>query len=155
MNKHEEYLAKKYYCIWRINFCKRRKSYCQFGLAGLSTWITPTSIYDGDTFKGLMNYRGVVDQWTFRMNGYDSPEMKPLRSSPNRDAEKAKAIIARDFLGNMIMDKPVYAKILNFDKYGRLLVELYNGKIHVNKCMIENGHGYPYAGGKKQCIDYS
>ena len=36
-----------------------------------------------------------------------------------------------------------------FDKYGRLLVDLFDGDLHINQEMIKNGHGYKYIGGTK------
>jgi endonuclease YncB( thermonuclease family) len=44
----------------------------------------------------------------------------------------------------------IFIKIIGFDKYGRLLVEAYNGHVHINKWMIQTGNGYAYDGGKKK-----
>ena len=75
------------------------------------------------------------------INGYDSPEMKPPKTNPNRDKE-------RDALMTQCTTH-IFIKIAGFDKYGRLLAEAFNGKIHINKWMIQHCYGYSYEGGKK------
>lgn len=145
----QKWLAKKYAIIWRLNVIEKQKRYTQFSLNNYSTWVRVVDVYDGDTFKVIMSYRGYVNQWTVRMNGYDSPEMKPLKSNPNREKEKEAAKKARDALITHFKNH-IFIKIVGFDKYGRLLVEAYNGKTHINSWMIQNGHGYPYDGGKKK-----
>ena len=148
-NCRQNWLARKYATLWRLKTIERLKTYKPFNLIDYTTWVRVVDVYDGDTMKVIMNYRGNIDQWTVRMNGYDSPEIKPAKSNPNREKEKAAAIIARQAL----IDKtrqPVFLKIVGFDKYGRLLAEAYLGKTHLNRWMIDNGHGYPYDGGKKK-----
>ena len=120
-------------------------------------WSVPYSIHTGFPFelitktcKVLMNYRGHIDQWTVRMNGYDSPEMKPPKTNQNREKEKEAAKKAREALMTHFTNSYIFIKIVGFDKYGRLLVEAYNGKVHINKWMIQTGHGYSYDGGKKK-----
>ena len=39
---------------------------------------------------------------------------------------------------------------MKFDKYGRILVNVYKNKIDINQWMINNGYGYPYFGGTKK-----
>jgi len=144
-----KWLAKKYSTIWRMKVIENKKTYKAFNLIDYSTWVRVIEVYDGDTIKILMNYRGFIDLWTLRMNGYDSPEMKPLKSNPNRDKEKEAAKKSKEALMSHFT-KHIFIKIVGFDKYGRLLAEAYNGKIHINKWMIDNGFGYAYDGGKKQ-----
>ena len=144
-----EWLARKYATIWCIKIIEKKKTYKPFNLINYSTWVRVVDVYDGDTCKVLMNYRGQIDQWTVRMNGYDSPEMKPAKTNPNREKEKEAAKKAREALMTHFSSH-IFIKIIGFDKYGRLLVEAYNGKIHINKWMIESGFGYSYDGGKKK-----
>ena len=82
-------------------------------------------------------------------NGYDSPEMKPSKNNLKREMEKAAAQRAKQALIDLTR-QPVFLRVVGFDKYGRLLAEVFNGKTHINRWMIENGHGYPYVGGRKQ-----
>ena len=117
--------------------------------------IPKNQIYDGDTCKALLLFRGKIIKTTIRMYGYDSPEMKPSKKLPNRDKIKKKAKEAKEFLAATVGDKIVWADTTHgFDKYGRLLADIYLTKrfyktIHVNKSMIEAGHGKPYFGGTK------
>ena len=39
---------------------------------------------------------------------------------------------------------------MKFDKYGRILVKVYKNNVDINQWMIDQGHGYPYYGGKKE-----
>ena len=82
------WLARKYSVIWRIKVIENKKMFKPFNLVDYCTWVRVIDVYDGDTIKVLMHYRGYIDQWTIRMNGYDSPEIKPAKSNPNRDKEK-------------------------------------------------------------------
>ena len=111
------------------------------------------SVYDGDTFTACFKYRGQIIKYRFRTFGYDSPEMKPLKSKPNREEEKAKAVIARDKFKEIIKfetNELVELEMLGFDKYGRILVNVIKDGINVNEWMIKNNHGYPYFGGAKR-----
>ena len=145
-----EWLARKYATIWRLKLIEKKKTYKPFNLINYSTWVRVADVYDGDTCKVIMNYRGHIDQWTVRMNGYDSPEMKPPKTNPNREKEKEAAKKAREALMTHFNTNYIFIKIVGFDKYGRLLVEAYNGHVHINKSMIQSGHGYTYDGGKKK-----
>ena len=92
--------------------------------------------------------------WNIRMRGYDTPEMRPRKDVINRDEEIAKAKAARDYLKSLIMNEGqlVYVKCFEFDKYGRLLGDIFinqDDTESVNKMMINNGHGYAYYGGSK------
>ena len=89
------------------------------------------------------------------MNGYDSPEMRPSKKLENRDEIKKKAIESKNYLKSLIMNENqlVYLKCNGFDKYGRLLGNIYITKEDtqsVNDLMIENNHGYEYHGGTKK-----
>ena len=151
-NLRQQWLSRKYATIWRINIIARKKTYKPFNLIDYSSWVRVVDVYDGDTCKVLMNYRGQIDLWTVRMNGYDCPEIKPLKSHPNREKEKEAAKKSRDALMTHFTNH-IFVKIAGFDKYGRLLVDAYNGKTHINQWMIDNGYGYEYIGGKKQIFN--
>lgn len=62
-----------------------------------------------------------------RMMGYNSAE---LRTKCNK--EKDKAIKSRDYLASIILNNIVKLKLGPFDKYGRVLVDVYIGSNHVN-----------------------
>lgn len=112
------------------------------------------NVYDGDTFTACFYYNDNIIKCKCRTNGYDSPEMRPRLNNPNRDLEKEKAKEARqkfiDF-SNCEHDL-VNIKFGKFDKYGRILAEVYNLETNenVNKMMIKQNFGYEYNGGKKK-----
>ena len=116
------------------------------------------NIYDGDTCKVVFDVKGDIYRWNIRMEGYDTPEMRPSRNDPNRDAEKVAAIRAKNYLKSLIQkdeNQLVYIECGEFDKYGRLLGKIYvnkNDTISVNEMMITNKYGYAYNGGTKEAF---
>ena len=127
----------------------------KFSLEGQTKLCKVVSVYDGDTCNVVFDNNGVINRWNVRMNGYDTPEMRPSKKLPNRDEIKQKAILSRDFLKSLIFNNEqlVYLKCGKFDKYGRLLGDIYineDDKDSVNSLMIKSGHGYEYHGGTKK-----
>jgi len=115
----------------------------------------PTNIYDGDTFSLLFFYKDEVIKYRCRCTGYDSPEMKPSLSNPNRDNEKELAHKAKDRLIELLTKhetKMIKVKCGNFDKYGRILIEMWNmvDEESINEIMVKDGHGKTYNGGTKE-----
>ena len=113
------------------------------------------NVYDGDTCKVVFKLNNELCRWNIRMTGYDTPEMRPPRNQPNREIEIAAAKEAKAFLISKIMNgnQLVYIKCGKFDKYGRLLGEIYinkNDKKSINQIMVDEGHGYAYDGGTKK-----
>ena len=112
-------------------------------------------VYDGDSCKVVFPLNEKMYKWNVRLTGYDTPEMRPPRNQENRDEEIAAAKRARDYLKSQVMNKNqlVYIKCGGFDKYGRLLGELFvnhEDEISVNQQMIDNNYGYVYHGGTKK-----
>lgn len=99
-------------------------------------------VYDGDTVHLVFRFSGEIYYQSCRLYGFNSAEIK------SKDPEeKEKAIAARDFLKDLVLDKIIYAKFYPEDKYGRLLAELYTDeKTCVNSLMVQNGHGAEYFG---------
>lgn len=104
-------------------------------------------VYDGDT----VHLACVVDdekvhRFTARMFGYDSPE---LRSKNGREKKAAKE--ARDFLAARVLGKIVIVRVHHIpEKWGRVLVTLFDDSGEINEWMISKGHGVRYNGGTKQ-----
>ena len=67
--------------------------------------VDVVDVYDGDTCRVVFNLNNQLNKWTIRMNGYDTPEMRPSRSLENRDEIKKKAIESRDYLKSLIMNE--------------------------------------------------
>ena len=126
-----------------------------FSFIGQSFAGIPANIYDGDTLSIIFVYNGIPVKYRCRAFGYDSPEMKPLLSNPNRIKEKELANAAKDRFIELLTkhaDKNIFIKCHEFDKYGRLLVEIWNNvdKESINTIMINERHGKPYQGGTKE-----
>tara|TARA_Y100000389_G_C17469942_1_gene529462 strand:- start:1563 stop:2087 length:525 start_codon:yes stop_codon:yes gene_type:complete len=79
-------------------------------------------VYDGDTITiASKPYRKEPPyKFSIRLRGIDCPE---LRTNDNN--EKEIAIIARDMLRDKILHKYVYVNALSYEKYGRLLCNVY------------------------------
>ena len=103
-------------------------------------------VYDGDTFTIVTKLYKTdqVYQFQVRLNGLDTAELKGTK-----DKVKKMSLIARDKLSGMIFNKIVTFKNLSYDKYGRILAEVYVDNIHVNKWMIDNNLALSYDGGHK------
>lgn len=147
------------------------KQYPKYRLQG-SFLAQVVKVYDGDTITIV--FRTGFDQpyfeYSVRMFGYDSPELKPLKDKDytnsrftSREDEIEQAKSARDYLANMILEKPVIAEVIpDDDKYGRLLCRIFacattddpvsfdDFTLNISDTMISAGHGYSYAGGTKQ-----
>ena len=59
-------------------------------------------------------------------------------------------IKVRDELRKKILDKMVKVKCGEFDKYGRLLVDILIDDISITKWLIENNYAFSYDGGTKK-----
>jgi endonuclease YncB( thermonuclease family) len=126
-----------------------------FSFIGQSFIGIPANIYDGDTLSIIFVYNGIPVKYRCRALGYDSPEMKPLLSNPNREQEKKLALNSKERFIELLTKHPeknIFIKCHEFDKYGRLLVEIWNyvDTCSINSIMINEGHGKPYTGGTKE-----
>lgn len=108
------------------------------------------SVYDGDTIKcvfPLLNSEKLF-KWNCRLTGVDTPE---IRTRNKKEKEFGKQV--RDNLKEKILNKVVTLKCGNFDKYGRLLVELKDycedETCTINQWLINKNYAFPYNGGKK------
>ena len=119
---------------------------------GIKTYARVVDVYDGDTITIVMKHNKKLCKFKVRMYGYDAPEMKPSLSNPNREREKEAAINAKNQLSSLILNKIVILECLQFDKYGRLLGNIYTMEnLNVNEFMITNVLGcYIYNGETKK-----
>lgn len=126
-----------------------------FSFEGKVFYAKHCNIYDGDTFSVIFNYKGDLIKYKVRCMGYDCPEMKPLKTNEHRILEKELALKSKmrlEELLNKHETKLIKIECFQFDKYGRLLVKVWNmiDKKSVNDIMIEEGHGKAYDGGTKE-----
>ena len=114
-------------------------------------------IYDGDTMHVVFKEFGSFYRWTCRIVGVDTPELRT-----RNEHEKALGYKVRDILREKLLDKIVKIKCEKFDKYGRLLIDVYipdemkseEIKIEMlSEWLIDNKYAYEYDGGTKQNWD--
>ena len=103
------------------------------------------SVYDGDTIKCVFPLNGKLYKWNCRINGIDTPEIRTKSV-----LEKELGLKARDFLREKILNKNVIIHCNDFDKYGRLLVNVKIDKIDISELMIKKGFAYKYNGKTKK-----
>jgi len=85
-----------------------------------------------------------------RLKGIDAPEMK------TKDIEEKRvAIKSRDWLSERILGRKIILKNVSYEKYGRLLADIYYGsKISLNQRLVDNRLAVEYDGGTKQKINW-
>lgn len=125
-----------------------------FSYSGCSFLAKVVKVTDGDTIEIVFYESGTPRRIKFRMNSYDSPEMKPLLSISDRELHKNAAYKCKVYLEKTILNKIVKVQIdVGGEKYGRLLGDIYInyvdvGLVSVNKMMIDYGC-LSYTGGSK------
>lgn len=98
------------------------------------------SVYDGDTITVVFPFKGEDYKWRCRLLGINTAEMRGTRGT-----EKEKAIAARDYVRKVALDKVVRLKLGSFDKYGRLLANVYlEDGTHVNSTLLDLKLAVPY-----------
>jgi endonuclease YncB( thermonuclease family) len=108
-------------------------------------------VYDGDTVWVALPIPNDVYKYKARLFGYDSPEMRPSKEDEKHDEIVQSAIGAKKRLQELICENELMdVELLEFDKYGRILIKLYGKDGHcINDQMVQEGFGKPYFGGKK------
>ena len=108
-------------------------------------------VYDGDTITiatKLPYENSPYYRFSVRLKGIDCPEMK----TKNKE-EKECALIARDFLREVLMDKMVQLKEVELEKYGRILAHVYIEEQNISVLLCEKKLAVKYEGGTKQSPD--
>jgi endonuclease YncB( thermonuclease family) len=153
--------------LQRDRFTKYTLENCpMFSLNGIKTYGRVVDILDGDTMKIIIQ---IFDKDYFRFNvrldGIDTSEMKSKDSK-----NKQKAIEARDAVfykltktSEKILDKHVikdylehnciiaWIECFDFDKYGRLLANVYDiyNKESISEYLLNHNLAYIYTGKTK------
>ena len=108
------------------------------------------SCYDGDTVTiGVKNTSGMY-KFPLRLRGIDTPEIKG-----GSESEKKAAKFVRDKLRNKILGSIIRITDLSYDKYGRLLGQIYLDDIDISKWLLDNKYAVKYEGGTKYDVDWS
>ncbi len=108
-------------------------------------------VYDGDTITVAARCNERLYKWSVRLYGIDTPE---LRTDSAREKELGYA--ARDILKEKIMPngngEMIRVFIRGYDKYGRVLADIYHKNVHINMWMINRGYAVSYDGGTKSDV---
>lgn len=106
-------------------------------------------VYDGDTItiaSKLPYDESPLYRFSIRLNGIDTPEIKGKDIS---DEEKTAALLARDFVSNLIMNKYVRLENIQNEKYGRILADVYYNDINLNNLLLDKRYAVKYNGKTK------
>ena len=118
-----------------------------FSFNGINTNAKVVNVYDGDTIHIVISYKNEYIKLKCRLFGIDTPELRIQE-------QKERGILAKNRLIE-ILEKSEYivkVKCGHFDKYGRVLITLFNenNNISINQILINEGHAYEYDGGTKK-----
>lgn len=155
--------------VQEIDFTKYDIHTSEFSLHGIVTLGRLVDIIDGDSLCIILPVFNNFYKYNVRLNGIDTCEMR----SKNQE-NKNLAIRARDALLELVTEKKytieltkhniqeilnksvitLFVECLDFDKYGRLLANVYfnspiTGKIQLSEYLLQNKLAYQYTGKTK------
>jgi endonuclease YncB( thermonuclease family) len=111
-----------------------------FSLEGQSCLGYCVKAYDGDTCTINIHTHVGNNEWKVRLSGFDAPELKTKNSE-----EKKHGIACRDMLLELIHNKYVIVRCEKFEKYGRLLANVFiravvnsDDEIKTDSCTIDD-----------------
>lgn len=130
-------------------------------LSGIETYARVVDVHDGDTLKLIIKFKNDYYKFISRIDGIDTCEIHS--KIPKL---KQKALEARDKIMNTICKTNnitdiksflqdniiiVRVKCFNFDKYGRLLTDIFSfeDNISVKNILLSNKLAYSYDGKTK------
>ena len=141
-----------------------------FSLNGQKLWGRVVSLYDGDTLTIALNVFTGIYKFSVRMNGIDTCEMKSKNEKNKELAKSARSCLLSLITGkdisetstwndrrkiNNILNKGMYfvwVECLDFDKYGRLLANIYPDENSIecfSQVLIKEKLAYEYKGDTK------
>lgn len=113
---------------------------------------TVSKVYDGDTItiysKIPYLFRSPYYSFSIRLARIDCPEIKSTD-----EEEKTSAMFVRDELSDILLNNKVKLKVIDTDKYGRLLCEVYFKNVNINDWLLDNHYAVPYDGNTKHPPD--
>jgi micrococcal nuclease len=130
-----------------IDWDKIDNSVKEFGFDGETKEAKVVDVYDGDTCKVVFPVLRKLYKFNCRIQGIDTPEIR------TRDlAEKEFGKKVRDELRKKILNKVVDIQCGEFDKYGRLLIDIQckNENLNISKWLIDKDYAFAYDGGTKK-----
>ena len=116
-----------------------------FSLANYKTKAKCVKCYDADSVHLVFLFNNQYYRWRCRLVNLDSAELK----SDNKQ-EQEFALVSKNYLSALILDKIIDVTCYHFDKYGRLLIEISIDGVNINNDLIKKGYAYSYTGGKRK-----
>jgi len=148
-----------------IDWSKYDNSVKRFSFEGEKKIAKVVHVYDGDTIRVVFPIHKTFYKWTCRLINVDTPELRTRCKIQKQYGYKV-----RDVLREKILNKIVLIECSEFDKYGRLLINIFddvdlkpiqnggNGENieldltnvkSVNDWLIDNNYAFYYDGGTK------
>jgi endonuclease YncB( thermonuclease family) len=119
----------------------------EFTLNKYSTNAKVVKVYDGDTIHVVFEYFGKFYRWNCRIAHVDTPELRTKNTE-----EKKLGYLVKQKVEELLLNKIVRIQCFDFDKYGRLLIEVTlpetTEKLH--EWLIRNNYAKLYEGGTKE-----
>jgi micrococcal nuclease len=117
----------------------------KFSFKNLKTLIRIIKVLDGDTVTAIFKFKDEFYRSNFRIMGVDTPEIHS-----KIEEEKLAAVNAKKYLEELLLNNIVEAEFLEYDKYGRILINIFINDTTVSSLLISGGYAYEYTGGKKR-----
>lgn len=122
----------------------------QFSFLGVESFARVAKVIDADTIAIVFYVNGQLTKLNVRLNGIDAPELKSKNVDESQGAKEGAQALA-----TLIDDKIVRVVLSKFDKYGRVLADLFTLEPivddikSVNDWLIRFRYAREYNGGKK------
>ena len=122
----------------------------EFTLDGTTATGKVVNVYDGDTIHVVIIVFNRLYKFKCRLSGIDTPELRVSRNDPHRELHRQAGLKVAKYVSDLINDKLVRLEIHSYDKYGRLLCDVYtyNG-VSINQLLVDKKFALPYDGGTK------
>ena len=117
----------------------------EFSFHGEEKEAKVVDVYDGDTVKVVFPVQGKLYKFNCRIQHVDTPEIRTRNK-----IEKEYGLKVRDHLKEKILGKIVHIICDDFDKYGRLLIDIKMEDTLISHWLINNNYAFEYDGGKKK-----
>ncbi len=116
-----------------------------FSFKGDAKQAKVVDVYDGDTIKVVFSVQGKLYKFNCRIQHVDTPEIRTRNK-----LEKQFGLKVRDILRDKILGKIVNIVCDDFDKYGRLLIDIKLEDTLLSQWLIVNDYAFEYDGGTKK-----
>ncbi|CAM9940486.1 unnamed protein product [Phaeothamnion confervicola] len=118
-----------------------------FSFDGQTVMAKVVKVIDGDSLHVVFDVSDKLYRFVCRVKGVDTPE-----KTSRVPSEREKALLAKETVTNMLIGKIVEVKLGEFEKYGRLLIELDvpgQAGTSLSEYLISKNLGRAYDGGHK------